>query len=51
MNTYYKLVSLNPERYELIPAKKAYFQYVEYLGLFDNMTEAKSFEQWLKTEI
>lgn len=59
--TYKKLVSLNPKKWEMINTNKAVADYTRYLKLFVNdkywggaersLLEAKTFKEWLRTEI
>ena len=50
-DTYRKLVSRTPDQYTDLDEKQAFFNYMYYLSLFDDMLQAKSFKQWLESAI
>ncbi len=52
MKTYYKLVSLNPDRYEQVGFIKAHIAHADYCNYCDTAgVKPKKFKQWLKTEV
>ncbi len=55
MQSHYKLVSLNPDRYKDIRQDQALTEYASYiqsvLDAYGDLSTLKSFKQWLETEI
>lgn len=48
---YRKLTSLNPDAYTRLTVSEAESRYMDYLQSVKNWIKAKSFREWLGTEI